>query len=58
MTAQALEVCPFCGHAFEKIEDAVEHAVRKVMADGGEVEVVHGSPPLERAGHIGGLLRY
>jgi len=32
--------------------------VRKVMADGGEVEVVRGSSALERAGKIGGMLRY
>ena len=57
VTAQEMETCPFCGSGFEKIEDAVEHAIRKVMADGGEVEVVRGTK-LEEAGKIGGLLRY
>jgi hypothetical protein len=28
------------------------------MEEGGEVEVVHGSPLLDRAGRIGGQLRY
>ena len=58
VTAESLTACPFCGHGFEKIEDAAELAVRKVMVDGGEVEVVHGSPELQRAGEIGALLRY
>jgi peptide subunit release factor 1 (eRF1) len=58
LTAQRLKGCPFCGGHFDKIEDAVELAVRRVMADGGEVEVVHDNPELETAGSIGGLLRY
>jgi hypothetical protein len=33
-------------------------AVRKIMEEGGDVEVVHGSPLLEQAGRIGGQLRY
>jgi peptide subunit release factor 1 (eRF1) len=58
LTAQALEICPFCGNSIEKIEDAIEMAVRKVFSDGGEVEVIHDSPELEEAGGIGALLRY
>ncbi len=58
VTAQRLPHCPFCGADFEEIADAVELAVRRVMADGGEVEVIHGSPQLEQAGRIAGLLRY
>ncbi|HET7009139.1 MAG TPA: hypothetical protein VFI11_00055 [Anaerolineales bacterium] len=50
--------CPFCGNSFEDIEDAVEMAVRKVMSDGGEVEVVGRHAALERVGSIGALLRY
>ncbi len=58
LTAQPLPDCPFCGNTFAEIEDAVELAVRRVMEEGGDVEVVHGSPLLERAGRIGGQLRY
>lgn len=58
VTSQALEVCPFCGGSFEAIEDAVEEAVRRVMADGGDVQVVHDNPRLQQAGRIGGVLRY
>ena len=50
--------CPFCGNVFEDIEDAVELAVRRVMSDGGEVEVVGQHAALERVGSIGALLRY
>lgn len=58
LTAHLLPECPFCGRTFVEIEDAVELAVRKVMEEGGDVEIVHGSPLLERAGRIGGHLRY
>jgi peptide chain release factor subunit 1 len=57
VTTQALENCPFCGNSFLKINDAVEMAIRKVMRDGGDVEIVYGSPKLEEVG-IGGVLRY
>jgi peptide chain release factor subunit 1 len=58
LTAHLLPECPFCGNVFSEIEDAVELAVRRVMEEGGDVEVVHDSPLLERAGQIGGQLRY
>ena len=58
LTAFALKSCPFCGGVFEPIEDAVEHAVREVIAAGGEVEVIRGNQQLEAAGSIAGLLRY
>jgi len=57
LTTQSLETCPFCGKDFEKIEDAVEMAVRKVMQSGGEVDVVRGNKELEKVG-VAGLLRY
>lgn len=58
ITTHELESCPFCGNHFEQIPDAVELAVRKVMQDSGEVEVVHDNAELEKAGKIGALLRY
>ncbi len=58
LSAQKQAVCTFCGNPIEKIEDAVEFAVRQVLADGGEVEVVKANPELENAGNIGALLRY
>ena len=57
ITTQKLEVCPFCGKSFTQIQDAVEMAVRKVMKDGGDVEIVYENPKLEEIG-IGGVLRY
>ncbi len=57
ITTQALGSCAFCGKPFAQIQDAVEMAVRKVMRDGGDVEIVYGSPKLEEVG-IGGVLRY
>jgi peptide subunit release factor 1 (eRF1) len=58
LTAQAVDKCPFCGSSLEAIEDAVELAVRQVMSDGGEVEIIQDDPRLEEAGSIGALLRY
>ena len=57
ITTQNLTACPFCGKSFLQIKDAVEMAVRKVMKDGGDVEVVYENPKLEEIG-IGGVLRY
>jgi peptide chain release factor subunit 1 len=57
ITTQSLATCAFCGKSFAQIKDAVEMAVRKVMRDGGDVEIVYGSPKLEEVG-IGGVLRY
>lgn len=57
ITTQAMDACAFCGKSFTQIKDAVEMAIRKVMRDGGEVEIVSGSPKLEQVG-IGGVLRY
>lgn len=58
ITAQPLEQCDFCNSQFEKIPDAVELAVRKVLRDGGEVDVLHENQILLKHGNIGGLLRY
>ncbi len=58
VTAQELDTCPFCGSGVEKIPDAVELAVRKVLQDGGEVEVLHDNEILKKHGDIGALLRY
>jgi peptide subunit release factor 1 (eRF1) len=57
ITTQSLDTCPFCGKSFAQIQDAVEMAVRKVMKDGGDVEIVYENPQLEKVG-IGGVLRY
>jgi peptide subunit release factor 1 (eRF1) len=58
LTSQTLEQCPFCSNEFEEKQDAVELAIRQVIADGGDVEIVHENLQLEKAGKIGGLLRY
>ena len=57
LTALELVECPFCGKTFEKIPDAVELAVRKVMQAGGDVEIVRDNAKLKEIG-IGALTRY
>lgn len=58
LTTRELSACPYCDGAFERIPDAVELVVRRVMRDGGEVEVVHDNEKLKELGDIGALLRY
>lgn len=58
VTVQKLEACPFCGGTFVQLPDAVEEAVRQVLAQGGDVEVLHDPDLMGRFEDIGGLLRY
>jgi rubrerythrin len=58
LTGHAHASCPFCGATFKQIPDAVELAVRTVMQQGGEVEVLQNEQPGEKLGYIGALLRY
>ncbi len=58
LTAHALGNCPFCSKQFEQIPDAVEMAIRVVMKQGGEVEMLQSPDASERLGDIGAILRY
>jgi peptide subunit release factor 1 (eRF1) len=58
LTSEQLSACPFCGNQFDRIQDAVELAVRRVMRDGGEVEVLRDAEGMKEFGEIGALLRY
>ena len=58
LTLEQLENCPFCENQFEHIPDAVELAVRRVMRDGGEVEVLRETEVHQDFDKIGGILRY
>jgi peptide subunit release factor 1 (eRF1) len=58
ITAKQMDACPYCGGEFEQIPDAVELAVRKVMQQGGDVEVIHDDLGLGEYGSIGAVLRY
>jgi peptide subunit release factor 1 (eRF1) len=57
LSALQIELCPFCGSTFEKIPDAVEATISKVLEHKGRVEIVRGHKALAEAG-IGALLRY
>lgn len=50
--------CSFCSGSFTEMPDAVEMAVRRVLKNGGEIEVLHDHAELNRIGKIGALLRY
>ncbi|HSD84651.1 MAG TPA: hypothetical protein VLG46_12365, partial [Anaerolineae bacterium] len=49
--------CQFCGDTFERISDAVEATISKVLEQGGRVDVVHGHNALNEVG-VAALLRY
>lgn len=58
VTTTKREDCVFCGGVLERIPDAVEMAVRQVLQKGGDVEIVHNGPELEKSGKIAAILRY
>jgi hypothetical protein len=58
ITPQEIDSCPFCGNEFEQIPDAVDLAVRRVLRNGGEVEVLHVFDEKQDFGKIGALTRY
>lgn len=58
LTAAEMHTCPFCGNKFDRIQDAVEMAVRKAMQQGSDVEFIHNEQAAERLSDIGAILRY
>jgi peptide subunit release factor 1 (eRF1) len=58
LTSESRELCPFCENQFEEIPDAVDLAVRRVLRDGGEVEVLREIDRIQDFERIGALLRY
>lgn len=58
LTSQKLDSCPFCSGNFEEIPDAVDLAVRRVLEEGGDVDMLQENPKLDEQGKIGALLRY
>lgn len=58
LTTQELDSCPFCSAELAEIPDAVDLAVRRVLEDGGEVDMINENLQLEEQGKIGALLRY
>jgi peptide subunit release factor 1 (eRF1) len=58
LTTQELEICPFCGDSFEKIDAAVEMAVRKTLQKNAEVKILADVEKLVESGNISAILRY
>ncbi len=58
LTSVEITKCPFCGSSIQQIPDVVEIAVRSVMRNGGEVEVIHLQEPVKGFIGIGAILRY
>lgn len=55
---QPLDTCPYCAGAMRPVEDLAEQAVRKVIAQAGEIEIVGTDSALASMGRIGATLRY
>jgi len=58
LTVQVLDKCLFCGGVFERIDSAVEMAVKATLQNNAEVKVIVDNADLEKAGHIAAILRY
>jgi hypothetical protein len=58
MTTIQMDRCPFCSGSFAEIPDAIELGIHSVLHSGGDVEIIHGNPMLQKAGNIAALLRY
>ncbi len=59
LTIKDGEVCPVCGSQLISAGiDVVDLAVNSVMRHRGDVEVIPASAGLEKAGHMGAVLRY
>jgi len=58
LTVYGEDACASCGAKPQPVTDVVEFAVSDVLRRGGEVDVVHENPALEKAGGIGALLRF
>ena len=58
VSAEPMTTCPFCGGKPQKVHDAVNRVIQKVLEAGGTVQTVTDSEALVEAGHIGAILRY
>lgn len=58
ISAHSLELCPLCNSETDRVLDVVDVAVRSVLQSGGDVEVIHQNPELEKVGKIAAVLRY
>jgi peptide chain release factor subunit 1 len=58
MTVEPVERCPFCGNEITLLPDAVDHLIHHAIRQGLDVTIVGGNEALQRAGHLGALLRY
>jgi peptide chain release factor subunit 1 len=58
LSPQQMARCASCGGEPQRVSDAVNRIVGRVIEVGGKVEVVQDSEALAKAGHIGAVLRY
>lgn len=58
LTIQSLDTCPFCGGTFDKIDRAVEMAVRETLQKNADVKIITDMEILQEAGNIAAILRY
>lgn len=58
LTISPEKTCVACEKPAEKVQDVVALAVSDVFANGGEVEMIHDQPELDKVGNIGAFLRY
>lgn len=50
--------CAVCGHDMRELADVTDALVDLCLRNGAEIEFIEDDPALEKAGHIGALLRF
>lgn len=58
LAGQPLQSCPYCNAPMVPHEHVVNAALHRAVDMGLQVEIINKSEELDRAGHIGALLRY
>lgn len=58
LSAQPIPTCPYCSATMRASDHVVDAAVRLAIEQGVTVKIVAGNEELEKAGHIGAILRY
>lgn len=58
MTALQTQACPACSGEMKYVDDVVTPAIHQAVLNGSNIQVVHVSPSLHKAGDIGAMLRY
>ena len=58
LDTRMVKSCAVCGHETREISDVSDALVDLALRNGADIKFVEGDPELEKAGHVGALLRF